>query len=79
MKAPGEQIRALRMKRGWSQERFAAEMGTTQSSVSRLEATAYEGASHRTMKRAAVALGAVIEMRLVEVRRGNSKVETSGR
>lgn len=79
MNAIGQQIRALRRKRGWSQEHLALSMGTSQSAIARLEATRYDGATIRTLRRASAALGAVIEIELVEVRRGYGKVATSGR
>jgi ribosome-binding protein aMBF1 (putative translation factor) len=53
----GEAVRTERERRGWSQSQLAERMGTTQSSVARLEAGSVLP-SIETLDRAAVALEA---------------------
>jgi transcriptional regulator with XRE-family HTH domain len=50
------QLRATRDKRGWSQERLAAEVGMNQNAISRLESPDYGKSTITTLKRLAAAL-----------------------
>lgn len=47
--ALAHQIRILRQQRGWSQKQLAAELGTTQATVSRLEDPSYGRYTMRTL------------------------------
>lgn len=54
----GQAIRALRRRRGWTQERLGEESGTSQSAVSRCERGDAEALTCRTLVKIADALGA---------------------
>jgi transcriptional regulator with XRE-family HTH domain len=57
--------RALRRRRGWTQERLAQEAGVARSAVGRVERGEAEAFTGRTLRRIAVALGARFEQRLL--------------
>lgn len=57
-----EQFRCLRARRGWSQQELAEKMGTHQQVVARLECGLV---GYSFVFRAAQALGAVVDIRLV--------------
>jgi transcriptional regulator with XRE-family HTH domain len=59
------QIRATRDRLGWSQERFAQEVGMNQNAISRLESPNYGKPTLTTLKRVAAALDVALIVRLV--------------
>lgn len=60
------QLYNLREKRGMTQADLAKAAGTTQQVISRIESSGYENHSRRTLEKIASALGARIEIRIVE-------------
>ena len=60
------QVGSLRLRRGLSQEELAARLGTTQSSIARLEAGRSEPRLAH-LRRIAQALNARVELRLVPI------------
>ena len=59
------QLRAMRESRGWTQERLAKTIGTTQNSVSRLESPQYGRATISTLLRVAEAFDVALIVRFV--------------
>jgi transcriptional regulator with XRE-family HTH domain len=57
------QIRAMRAKRGWSQEELARRVGMAQERISRLEDANYGRYSLRTLKRLAAAFDVALIVR----------------
>ena len=63
--AIGRQIHALRESLGLSQRELAEIVGTTASSICRLESADYEGHSLPMLRKVATALGQRVEVRFV--------------
>jgi transcriptional regulator with XRE-family HTH domain len=59
------QIRALRKRRGWSQDDLAAEMGTKQSAISRIEDPDYSTWKIETLRKAARAFDLALVVKFV--------------
>src|SRR5260370_480187 len=59
------QIRAIRDRLKWSQERLAHEVGMTQNAISRLESPEYGGPTITTLKRLAAAFDVGLIVRFV--------------
>jgi len=64
------ELLAARVRAGLTQEQVAASMGTTKSSVSRLEGAGTHSPSVSTLKRYAKAVGCEVEIKLVPTARG---------
>ncbi|MGH3433914.1 MAG: helix-turn-helix domain-containing protein [Thermocrispum sp.] len=64
-RALAEQVYSLRFRRGWTQAELAAAAGTTQSAISRCEATA-SVPTIPLLLRLAAALGVRLEVNLVD-------------
>ena len=60
-----EQVYALRIERGLTQQQLADIMGTTQSVISRIESTDYESERIETLQKLAVALKCDLDVRFV--------------
>jgi ribosome-binding protein aMBF1 (putative translation factor) len=71
----GEAVRTERERRGWSQSQLAERMGTTQSSVARLEAGSVLP-SIETLDRAAAALEADLKVEFRSRLRGSRGLTT---
>ncbi len=69
-----------RTRAGLTQEEVAASMGTTKSSISRLEASGRHSPSVNTLRRYARAVGCDVEIRLIpsSYQRGASRKGTKG-
>ena len=68
------QLTALRLQLGVSQGQLARKMGTTQPAIAKMEAQRIKNLRFRTVSRAADALGASLQMTLVQnVGRAKSK------
>jgi transcriptional regulator with XRE-family HTH domain len=61
----GEQIRAARKNKGWTQAQLAEAAGITQSMLSMVESGAAEPSSG-TLRRIATALGLEVQVRLID-------------
>src|SRR3954471_1552396 len=58
-------VRALRLRRGWSQAELAVATGLSQSAVSRIERGEADRVTHRTLERVTATLGARIRVTLL--------------
>lgn len=61
----GEQIKALRKEKGWSQGRLAKEVNTSQAAISMAESNDYEKLTITTLQRIASILGKEVVIDLV--------------
>ena len=59
------QLTNLRLSRGVSQEQLARKMGISQPAIAKIEALRVKNLRFRTLSRAATALGASLEMKIV--------------
>lgn len=59
------QVRALRDKRGWTQAQLGAELGMTQTNISRLESPGYGRLNITTLQRIASVFGVALVVRFV--------------
>lgn len=60
----GRGLRALRHRRGWTQQRLADEAGVSQSAIARIELGRGDRVTARSLERVANALGARVHVRL---------------
>jgi transcriptional regulator with XRE-family HTH domain len=60
-----QQLTNLRLSRGVSQEQLARQIGITQPAIAKIEALRVKNLRFRTLSRAAIALGASLEMKIV--------------
>ena len=68
------QLTNLRLSQGISQGQLARKMGITQPAIAKIEALRVKNLRFRTLSRAAVALGASLEMKIVPRRRASTKI-----